>query len=227
MNKFIILIILIISVSLSARTIKVMVIDTGVSLSHDEISSHVKDLNPINYIDDHGHGTHVAGLVLKNTCKEIELISCKYFYEKDEANERIIKTINCFKEALKQKVQIINYSSVGSAYFKEEYKVIQQLEKAGIILVTAAGNENKDISMNSNPAYPAKYNLKNIIVVGNLNDDGSKVFSSNYGLKGMVWEKGMHQYSTLPYNKFGYMSGTSQATAKRTNRILIKWCQKL
>jgi len=228
MNKFIILFLtLITSIACASKTIKLMIIDTGISLSHPEIDSHVKNSDSISYIDTHGHGTHVAGIVLKGTCKEVELISCKYIFENSPEYDKINKSINCFKEALKQKVQIINYSSVGNIYYLEEYKVLKQLERAGIIIVTAAGNDNKDISMDSNPVYPAKYNLKNIIVVGNLNDDETKAPSSNYGLKGMVWEKGMNQFSTLPYGQWGKMSGTSQATAKHTNKILLRWCQEL
>lgn len=228
MNKFIILFItLITSIVYASRTVKIMIIDTGVSLTHEELNSHVKDTNNINYIDEHSHGTHVAGLILKNTCKEVELISCKYWFKYDSSQERIRKSTNCFKEALKQKVQIVNYSSVGNMSDKEEYKILKELEKVGIIIVTAAGNDNKDISLIANSVYIAGYNLKNIIVVGNLNDDGSKAFSSNYGLKRMVWEKGMFQLSTLPDYKYGYMSGSSQATANHTNKILLKWCKEL
>lgn len=228
MNKFIILFIsLIAQITFASKTIKVLVIDSGTDLSHIEISSHVKNPDSINYLDLLGHGTHVSGIILKNTCKEIELISCTYWFENDDSKERINKSINCFRKALKYKVQIVNYSSIGSIYYLEEYKVLKQLEKAGIILVTAAGNDNKDIGLDKNPAFPAKYLLKNIIVVGSLTDDGFKANSSNYGLKGMVFEKGVYIYSTLPNGKFGYMTGTSQATAKRTNKILLKWCQKL
>lgn len=207
--------------------VRVMEVDTGISLSHPEITSHIpkKEQTRGDYFDTQRHGTHIAGLILKDVCPQIELISCKYFFL-NNALDSLENSINCFKRALNENIDIINYSSYGNFYSKEEFEVLKQLSDKNIVFVTAAGNNNKDLSKFYNPIYPAKYDLPNIIVVGNLNNNGTKAESSNYGLKGMVWEKGMDVYSAFPGNKFGYMSGTSQATARRTNRILLKWCQE-
>ena len=60
-----------------AKEIRVLEIDTGVDTSHPEIAVHIKNKNSIlDYFDFNGHGTHIAGLILKNTCPEVQLQSC-------------------------------------------------------------------------------------------------------------------------------------------------------
>lgn len=209
------------------QKIRVMEVDTGVSLSHKLISDHVpkSEQTKADYFDTQNHGTHIAGIILKNVCPQIELISCKYIFLSNPL-DNLENSINCFKRALNENIDIINYSSYGNMSDINEYDALKALSDKNVVFVTAAGNDNKDISKFYNPVYPAKYDLKNLIVVGNLNDDGTKAATSNYGLKKMVWEKGMYVPSTFTGGVFGTMSGTSQATARRTNRILLKWCQE-
>lgn len=223
MIKYLI-VLLLISLNLQAK-IKVMEVDTGISLSHDEINKYI-DLRRVedeNYTDFHGHGTHVAGLITKDLCPQVELISCKYTNGKNVTYFN--STINCFKRAIKEKVNIINYSSGGRFSSEEELEVIIDLAVHNIKLVVSAGNNHDDLLISD--YYPAKYKVSNIIVVGNLTENRSINPTSNYGLKGMVWEIGTNIFSTLPYGKYGYMTGTSMATAIRTNRILRKMCNEL
>ena len=172
-----------------------------------------------DYQDFHGHGTHIAGILLKDTCKEVELTSCKYF-DLSHPDNSMWNTINCFKRALTQHFDVINYSSGGSAYSDDEIKILKQIKS---IIVVAAGNDNQDLSWNN--YYPASYRLPNVIAVGNL-DGNKKSSTSNYGLPGMVWEQGTFITSTFPGGRFGIMSGSSQATALHSNKLLKEMCEK-
>lgn len=210
--------------SIAAKTIKIMEIDTGVDLSHEEISNHVKLVDKYNYIDGNGHGTHIAGIILKDTCKEVELISCKYYpgsWSKEE--ERILNTINCYNKALELKVDFVNYSSAGMGYSVDEEIVLRKLIKNNIKVIVASGNEGLDLNKIS--IYPAAYRVPGVIVVGNLGQDG-KPYRSNYGLKDMVWEIGTAIYSTLPRGLHGWMTGSSQATAVHSNKLIKEMCNK-
>lgn len=215
------------ALSSQAKTIKVLEIDTGVSIDSPEIRQHVNmgNWNKEDYIDTNSHGTHIAGIILKDTCKEVELISCKYYHTYTPAN--VQDSTNCFKLALKEHFDFINYSSVGYESNEEEYNVIKQISDKGTIILVAAGNDNADLSKPKNKSYPAKYKVKNLIPVGNLDLHNKRAPTSNYGLKNMVWEVGTSVYSTLPHNSYGYMTGTSQATATHTNRLLKQRCLKI
>lgn len=198
--------------SYARRKILVFEIDTGLNLSHSLISSHVHSKNVEN--DTHGHGTHIAGIILDGVCKEVELISCKYYGNGDS----FLNALRCFQLALEEKVDIVNFSSYGTTASFKEYLVLKQLSDRNIKIVVAAGNDGKDLNIYG--SYPAKYPLKNIIPVGNSNN-----LTSNYGLKNMVWEDGNKVYSTMPNGKYDTMTGSSQAAAKRTNRILKEMCK--
>lgn len=219
-----ILLLLGISTISNAKPIKVLEVDTGVDISAPDLRNHVNISNwtKDDYIDLHGHGTHIAGLILKDVCNEVELISCKYFSETNTGEENLAKTIACFKQGLVQKVDIINYSAGGLKPYKDEYLVLKKLSDSGIKIIVAAGNNGEDLSIFD--YFPAQYPLQNIIVVGNMDKNKKRNVLSNYGLNGMVWEMGTEVWSNLPHNSFGYMTGTSQATAKRTNRILKRMC---
>jgi hypothetical protein len=60
-----------------------------------------------------------------------------------------------------------------------------------------------------------------IIIVGNLVDEKSRTIasSSNYGKSVNAWEKGTDILSRLP-GGYGLMTGTSQATAIRTGKLI-------
>lgn len=210
------------SISTQAKTIKVFVPDTGVDISHLEIRNHVNMMNweKEDYIDVLGHGTHIAGLILKDTCPEVELVSCKYF---SPLQDNLLPSINCFKKALTVNPTVINYSSGGSKPSPEEFEVLKQLSDMGVKIVVAAGNDGFDLNDENNNYYPAKYSgIANLIVVGNLHNK-----LSNFGLSNMVWEYGTNVYSTLPESYFGNMTGTSQSAAIYTNKLLKMYCKDL
>ena len=218
-----VILLILFSLNLQAKTIKVMIIDSGVSLSHTELLIHAKDpKNEYDYDDPIGHGTHIAGLVVKNTCLKIELISCRYI--NSSTNASISVSNSCLKRALEEKIDYINYSSGGQDFNLEEYNLFKKIISSGIKVIVSAGNERVDLSKNCN-YYPACYRIPGMTIVGSKNN-GKKAYYSNYGLKEMKWEEGTDIISTLPQGQWGKMSGTSQATAIRTNRLLRKECQK-
>lgn len=213
--------ILLISSLVFAKPIIIYEVDTGISLSHLPIRNHINIANweKEDYIDTNFHGTHIAGLILKDVCAQVEIVSCKYYFNDGKEFQN---TIACFKNALKVKPNIINYSSGGAQKSDEEFSILKQLSDLGIKIVVAAGNDGLNLSLPNNNYYPAKYKgIKNLIVVGNFNSN-----SSNYGIPGMFWELGTNIYSYFPNGRFGYMTGSSQSAAKYSNKLLKRLCDE-
>jgi subtilisin family serine protease len=206
---------LLLTFSAQAKDITVMSIDTGVDFSHELLHEHHLPTQYIyDNIDNNGHGTHIAGIILKDTCVQVKFISCNYFANRSPNA--------CFRRALIEKPDYINFSSGGMEFDREEKELVTALTKAGIIIVVAAGNNN----LKRPNYYPARYEMKGMIIVGNLDSNGKRHFLSNYGFKGMKWEIGTSIFSTMPHG-FGYMTGTSQAAAVHMNKILRDRCLKL
>lgn len=219
----------------------VAVIDTGIDeslMSKPWIckDGH-KDFTGGGLKDNHGHGTHIAGIVeqyakdfpLEPASKRVPqdldkksadfcIIVIKYYDPKFPGNN-LKNTIDSFKWAIQQKVDIINYSGGGTEFSSEEFKQVKIALDKGIKFVAAAGNERSDIDKSK--YYPAMYD-KRIFIVGNLVSKHSqdRAPSSNYGKSVNTWEVGTNVLSRLPGATFGYLTGTSQATAVKSGKIV-------
>lgn len=169
--------------------------------------------------DQMGHGTHVSGIIKNEFNKHssstlspsVRLMVLKYFDPKAKNETNLINSTKAIEYANKMKARVINYSGGGSEPYGQELLAIQQSAKQDILFVAAAGNNNSNTDVEK--YYPANYPLSNIISVAATNSQGDLVSFSNYGSGIDIAAPGKLIYSTLPNKKYGFMSGTSQATA--------------
>ncbi|MBY0385931.1 S8 family serine peptidase [bacterium] len=188
-------------------------------------------VNNSNRIDDnHGHGTHIAGIIgaeggnnfgITGIASKVSMMILKYYDPKSPGNN-LENTIKAFNYATQMKAHIINYSGGGTDYSQKEYEAVRRARSQGILFVAAAGNERSNSDQQK--YYPANYDLDNIISVTAINPQLQVLQSSNYGVQTVhVAAPGEEIYSTLPGNTFGTLTGTSQATAFATGlAVLIK-----
>ena len=219
---------LLLASSCYAKDIVVMEIDTGTDALHFSIMNHINkdDVSkyPSNYVDNQGHGSHIAGLIVKDTCPQVKLISCKFF---DTNKGDGLEEESCLNRAINEHVDFVNLSWGGDDYNQRESDLLNKLNDNGTKIIVAAGNEHKYLGSPCFGYFPACLLLSNMTVVGNLSKDGKMARTSNYGVPGMEWEVGEDVYSTLPSNQWGYMTGTSQSAAIHTNRLLKQKCKEI
>jgi thermitase len=123
-----------------------------------------------------------------------------------------MNTVKAIDYAVRNGAHIINYSGGGLEPSPQEKAAIARAEKHGILVVAAAGNEQSDSDVHG--YYPADYELSNIISVTAINKSRKVLDSSNWGLNSVdLAAPGHNIYSLLPGNQYGFMTGTSQATA--------------
>lgn len=170
------------------RIIKVAVLDTGIHESLKDANflckfGHKDFTGSGNIYDNHGHGTHIAGLIdqyakgivlqkQEDTEKYKELLSKKVkycivvmkYYDPRTPGNNLTNTIKAIQYAINLKVDIINYSGGGTDFSKEEEKLVKKAIKAGIKYVAAAGNERSNLNIEK--YYPAS--IDGVIAVGNL-----------------------------------------------------------
>lgn len=219
----------------SAKTLTVAVIDTGFDMTSKwENASKVGLAKPKickfgNYdfvnkvdttIDNHGHGTHIAGLIAKgNEMVDYCIVVLKYYDPKVPNTDNLKNSIAAYKRAINYGVDIINYSGGGTEFSKEECDLMKQALDKGIEVVAAAGNERSNLDLH--PYYPALCDSR-IKVVESHDSLGETLSSSNFSKEKYKTYTmlGEHLLSTLPNDSYGYMTGTSQATALLTGEIL-------
>lgn len=219
-------------ISKGSKDIIVAVIDTGADVNHPDIKNNLwksKDgKHGWNFVgnnhdlsDNHGHGTHIAGIIgaeggngigISGVAPKVSLMILKYYDPKAAYNNNLANTVKAIRFATENGAHIINYSGGGLEFSKEEYDAINEARKKGILFVAAAGNEKS----NSDKAryYPANYDLDNIISVTAINTEAKVLDSSNYGVHTVhIAAPGKNIFSTIPGGKYAPMTGTSQATA--------------
>jgi subtilisin family serine protease len=220
-----------------SKKIVVAVIDTGIDPSHEALLPNIwndpKSSTPVygwNFVtntpnprDDHGHGTHVAGIIgaalnpktgVSGVAPHVSIMSVKYYSDSNPGSVNLANTVKAINYAVDHGARIINYSGGGPEFSEEEYLAIKRAEVKGVLFVAAAGNERQDIDRVENYYYPSAYRLSNIISVAATDVNNNLLRSSNWGKKKVdVTAPGENIYSSLPGGRYGHMSGTSQATA--------------
>lgn len=213
------------------KEIVVAVVDTGIDRSHPFLEKNIfvenGTVNDSNYgvdfskdrkvkgapVDNHGHGTHVSGIV-KSIYPDVKILALKYYNPSASGLDNLNSTVEALKYAVDHNVDIINYSGGGPEPAAEELKVLKEAERKGILVVAAAGNEESNIDEKAKAYFPASYGLKNIITVTAHDEDLRILPSSNYGKQSVdIAAPGFRIKSSLQNGRAGYLTGTSQATA--------------
>ncbi|MEY4615212.1 MAG: hypothetical protein RJB66_172 [Pseudomonadota bacterium] len=206
----------------------------------DDGNGFIDDLYGWNFVnnnndltDNHGHGTHIAGIVgaeggngkgIIGIAPKVSMMILKY-YDPKTPTDNLRNTVQAIHYATKMRANIINYSGGGLEFSEEEKKAIQEAQRRGILFVAAAGNERSN--SDHHKYFPADYGLSNIISVTAIDPNTQVLPSSNYGVETVqIAAPGQNILSTLPRNTYGFMTGTSQATAFVTGAAAVVMAHK-
>ncbi|MBX7240723.1 MAG: S8 family serine peptidase [Bacteroidia bacterium] len=201
------------------RKAKVAILDTGVDKNHEDINSTFGD-SPATE-DNHGHGTHCAGLAgaVTNNRKGIgslnwegKFIELKGYAALGTDGSGSYETIaQAIVDAAKEGADVISMSLGGPAPFGAP-KVLKDAVKFALkknaIVVVAAGNSNMDARFYS----PA--NIPGVICVAATDENGNRASFSNTNtsLKMPIAAPGTNIFSSIPGSQYTSFNGTSMAT---------------
>jgi subtilisin family serine protease len=249
-------------ITTGSRTVVVATIDSGLDYTHEDLAANmwrneadcdgngrdddgngfVDDcygIAPItgtsDPMDDHSHGTHVAGTIgavgnngvgVVGVNWSVRLMPCKMF--DGDGNGSLAAAIACLDYIAMMKDRGVNVVATNNSWSSNEYSAalrdaIDAHRQRGILFVAAAGNNfqcadtpyecRTDNDNDRKPTWPANYQLPNIISVANSVDYGFLNAASGRGRRTVhLAAPGSFILSTTPANTYDYFTGTSMAT---------------
>ncbi len=193
----------------SLEPVVVAVIDSGIDYTHpdlavsqlwrnpgerangqdDDGNGLIDDLIGWNFVDpfqppwdDHGHGTHVAGVIAANANNARGIAGIA-----PNARLMVLKALDgsghgsgsdiarAIGYAVSQGARIIHLSLGGQAPGAAEREALQQALNSGVLVVTAAGNQADGDDRKGYESLPS------VLVVGSHTPDGQRAGYSNWG----------------------------------------------
>lgn len=201
----------------NGKGVKIAVIDTGIDYLHHDLRDNVAggvSFVPYtkSYMDDHSHGTHVAGIIAAQN-NRIGSVGVAYGAKvygvkalDNNGSGTVANLVKAVRWSIDNDMDIINMSvamtddEIGTPDFKALEKVINEAYSKGIYIVAASGNEGR-----GRVSYPANFPV--VIAVGAVYEHVGSVTGklypmwadfSNYGRKVEVVAPGAFVYSTYP-----------------------------
>ena len=240
--------------SKGSKDVVVGVIDTGVDYRHSDITTaqmwvnpretsngvdddqngYVDDLhgadcrnNDGDPMDDHGHGTHVAGTIgaASNNSKgvpginwDVKVMALKFM---DSSGSGFLSdAVKCLDYAVRNGAHVTNNSWGGGGYSQALFDAINRARVANQLFVAAAGNEG--IDLDQNPSYPASYPHDNIISVAATNSSDIQASFSNFGRRSVdLAAPGVGIFSTVLNGGYASWNGTSMAAPHVTGTAAL------
>ncbi len=224
----------------SSGGVTVAVIDTGVDYTHPDLLKKVTkgkdfanaDSDPM---DDHGHGTHVAGIIAANANNgygivgvswNAKILAIKALDSNGIGNDFDI-ALAIYSAASNGSVKVINMSLGGPYSVTEDDAVYEAVVVKGKLLVAAAGNGNTNSTSNSYPAAFSTVYPGRVLAVAAHDTNQCKASFSNYGSWISITAPGVDILSTLPtsiyYWGFDYWQGTSMAAPFVSGAAALAW----
>ncbi len=217
-----------------SSTIKISILDTGISdISDNSDATHNYNLtnySGYDYVnndptpeDEHGHGSHIAGLIHSITHQSFPAISKINFDIRKTHNSQgqafLSTIVFALLDALDEDADIINmsfgYQNIyhDSIFFPLQV-AIQEANYRKALVVIAAGNATIDNDVSDSIALPASFPTENILSVASLDCNDELSSFSNWGAK-RVDIGTMAELIPGPDLNSGivHLSGTSQAAA--------------
>ncbi len=226
-------------VTTGSQDVVVAVIDTGIRYTHEDLADNMwvnpaptfGDIHGARWtngdgtrtsgdpMDDQGHGTHVAGTIgaVGNNARgvvgvtwRVRLMGLKFL--RASGGGATADAISAVEYSITRGAHLSNNSWGGGGFSQALEDIINVARSSNRLFVAAAGNNSSN--NDTNPAYPASYDLDNIISVASIAPGGGLSFFSNYGVSSVhLAAPGSDIYSAGHANDTAYttMSGTSMA----------------
>jgi len=218
-------------VTTGTSDVLIAIVDTGVDLAHPDLNDKIVPgwdfIGEDPYAqDDHGHGSHVAGIAAAETDNDRGVAGVSWgarimpIKVLDENGDGYYSDVaRGVRYACNHGAQIINLSLGGSNPSSTLEDAVERVYQNGCLIVAAAGNDANSVD------YPARY--PEVMAVAATNQSDSRASFSDYGPQIDVAAPGVDIYSTVwtpPNNHtYGWKQGTSMAAPFVAGEAALIW----
>ena len=203
--------------------VNISIIDTGIDYTHPDLDSNVAGGKSFvnyttDYMDDHGHGTHVAGIIaaedneigVVGIAPESNLYALKVL--DDQGSGYISDIVAAIEWSINNSMQIISMS-IGSNFNYESLRTVcDEAYEAGILVLAAGGNDAATWTVRfgfDTIDYPARYD--SVIAVGATDNNDVRASWSSTGPELELVAPGVNINSTYLNSTYATFDGTSMA----------------
>lgn len=208
--------------------------DNGID---DDGNGYTDDVHGFDFADGTGfvtdsdmHGTHVAGIIAAagrnglggtGVQYKAKILPLKVSSNGEYINTAAVIAACNYAVALKNRgvnIVAVNGSYGGRSFSTTERNAILALRNAGIVFCAAAGNDGTD--NDSAAAYPANYDVDNILSVAALSQNDTLASYSNHGAASVdIAAPGSNIHSTIPSGYGRITSIVAGSTAYDTQEL--------
>lgn len=218
-------------VTVGDSNVIVAIVDTGVDLSHPDLNSKVVpgwDFANKDSVaqDDHGHGTHVAGIAAAETDNNRGIAGISWGALVMPVKVLDEHGVGYYSDVAKGMIwacnhgaKVINLSVGGSTRSSVLQQAVEEVYGNGCLVVAAAGNGGGD-----GVDYPARYAETMAVAATDQNDVHAGF--SDYGPQVDIAAPGVHIYSTLwtpGSHTYGWKDGTSMSAPHVAGLAALIW----
>jgi subtilase family serine protease len=180
-----------------------------------------------NPMDDHNHGTHVAGTIGASGDNGVGVVGVNWTTQlmglkflDASGSGTVADAVKAIQFAIQVKqafagtggadIRVLSNSWAGGGFSQALMDAVNEANAADMLFVAAAGNSST--SNDAVPTYPASLDAPNVVAVGATTNTDSLAWFSNYGAASVdLAAPGVDILSTTIGDTYAFASGTSMA----------------
>ncbi|MZP28577.1 S8 family serine peptidase [Heliobacterium undosum] len=218
------------------ENIRVAVLDTGIDRAHPDLKENIRGGynfldNNDNYADDHGHGTHVSGIIagsdngigIVGVAPKTQLYALKVLDEKGEGGQEHV--IAAIEWALDNGIHLLNLSFGSQKPNAKLRAIMEKANQAGVTFVAAAGNDASKAFTKDSIDYPGRW-ADLVLTVAAVDRSVKRAPFSSQGPELFLAAPGVNILSTYPLNRYVRLSGTSMAAPHITGAAALLMAER-
>ena len=216
-------------------------LDRATNNVDDDANGYVDDVHGWDFrnddnapMDGNSHGTRCSGHIgaIGNNARgvvgvswNVKLMPIKLYSDGGDATTS--DAIDCFHYATMMRTNGHNLRVINASWGEKEfsqglYEAVSNSGVAGILCSASAGNDNHDLD--SDPQYPAGFDLANVIAVAATTETDARRSSSNYGATSVdLGAPGQNILSTTLNGGYEYSHGTSRSAPLVAGTAALLW----